>query len=95
MNARDNDTSYIAESLPAFISEAGEHIEMLEQLLLQLEGEPDNPALLDALFRSAHTIKGWQVAEQAWAFFRLGRTHAWPRPKLIAISRAATERFRV
>ncbi len=58
MNTRDNDISYIAELLPAFISEAGEHIEMLEQLLLQLEGTPDDRDLLDALFRSAHTIKG-------------------------------------
>jgi len=58
VNASDNDTSYIAESLPAFISEANEHIEMLEHLLLQLEGDPGNRDLLDALFRSAHTIKG-------------------------------------
>ncbi len=58
MSSRDNDTSYIAESLPAFISEAEEHIEMLEQLLLQLEGQPGDRELLDALFRSAHTIKG-------------------------------------
>ncbi|MGC3980660.1 MAG: Hpt domain-containing protein [Steroidobacteraceae bacterium] len=57
MNSSD-DNSYIAEALPAFISEAHEHIEMLEQLLLQLEHEPDNRELLDALFRSAHTIKG-------------------------------------
>ena len=58
MSSRDNDTSYIAESLPAFISEAEEHIEMLEQLLLQLESQPGDRELLDALFRSAHTMKG-------------------------------------
>lgn len=58
MNAADQDTSYIAESLPAFVSEAQEHIELLEQLLLQLETAPQDRALLDALFRSAHTIKG-------------------------------------
>jgi two-component system chemotaxis sensor kinase CheA len=58
MNSGDQDTSYIAESLPAFVSEAQEHIELLEQLLLQLESDPQNRDLLDALFRSAHTIKG-------------------------------------
>jgi len=52
------DHSFIAEALPAFISEAGEQLEMIEQLLLQLEDEPDNHDLLGALFRCAHTVKG-------------------------------------
>ena len=38
---QDQDNSFIAEALPAFISEAQEQIEMLEQLLLQLEDAPD------------------------------------------------------
>lgn len=58
MNQQDSDNSFIAEALPAFISEAREQIEQLEQLLLQLEDNPDDRDLLDALFRCAHTVKG-------------------------------------
>ncbi|WP_374564737.1 chemotaxis protein CheA [Ideonella sp.] len=54
----DLDLSFIAEALPAFISEAQEQIESLEQLLLQLEDRPDDRELLNALFRCAHTVKG-------------------------------------
>jgi len=54
----DLDHSFIAEALPAFISEAQEQIEALEQLLLQLEDRPDDRELLNALFRCAHTVKG-------------------------------------
>ncbi len=49
---------FIAEALPAFISEAQEQIENLEQLLLQLEDAPQDSELLNALFRCAHTVKG-------------------------------------
>ncbi len=55
---QDQDNSFIAEALPAFISEAQEQIETLEQLLLQLEDAPDDRELLGALFRCAHTVKG-------------------------------------
>jgi two-component system chemotaxis sensor kinase CheA len=58
MNTRDTDNSFIREALPAFISEAQEQTEQLEQLLLQLEDTPDDRELLDALFRCAHTVKG-------------------------------------
>ena len=58
MNTSDQDNSFIAEAMPAFISEAREQIESLEQLLLQLEDQPDDRELLDALFRCAHTVKG-------------------------------------
>lgn len=54
----DTDQSFIAEALPAFISEAQEQIEQVEQLLLQLEDAPDDADLLNALFRCAHTVKG-------------------------------------
>ncbi|MDP2004127.1 MAG: chemotaxis protein CheA [Rubrivivax sp.] len=54
----DADLSFIAEALPAFISEAQEQIESLEQLLLQIEDQPGDRELLNALFRCAHTIKG-------------------------------------
>lgn len=55
---QDRDSHFIAEALPAFISEAQEQIETIEQLLLQLEDAPDDPELLGALFRCAHTVKG-------------------------------------
>ena len=58
MNAQDSDSSFIAEALPAFISEAQEQIEQIEQLLLQLEDNPNDRELLGALFRCAHTVKG-------------------------------------
>jgi two-component system chemotaxis sensor kinase CheA len=58
MNADSSDLSFIAEALPAFISEAHEQTEALEQLLLELEDAPDDRDLLDALFRCAHTVKG-------------------------------------
>ena len=54
----DLDQGFIAEALPAFISEAQEQIEQVEQLLLQLEDAPDDGDLLNALFRCAHTVKG-------------------------------------
>jgi two-component system, chemotaxis family, sensor kinase CheA len=52
------DADFLAEALPAFISEAEEQIENLEALLLQLEDQPDDVELLNALFRCAHTVKG-------------------------------------
>ena len=58
MSSTPYDNSFIAEALPAFISEAHEQIESLEQLLLQLEAAPGDRELLDALFRCAHTVKG-------------------------------------
>ena len=54
----DLDASFIAQALPAFISEAQEQVETIEQLLLQLEDTPDDRELLNALFRCAHTVKG-------------------------------------
>ncbi len=52
------DADFVAEALPAFLSEAQEQIEGLEALLLQLEDRPDDTELLNALFRCAHTVKG-------------------------------------
>jgi two-component system, chemotaxis family, sensor kinase CheA len=54
----DADLSFIQQALPAFISEAQEQIEAVEQLLLQLEDAPEDAELLNALFRCAHTVKG-------------------------------------
>ena len=53
-----DDQSFILEALPVFIAEANEQLTSLEHLLLQLEEDPDNRALLDELFRCAHTVKG-------------------------------------
>ena len=57
-SAADADQSFIMEAMPAFISEAREQVENIEQLLLQLEENPGDRELLDALFRCAHTVKG-------------------------------------
>ena len=54
----DSDREFIAQAMPAFISEAAEQIEAIETLLLELEEQPDNRDLLDSLFRCAHTVKG-------------------------------------
>ena len=60
MNAsvRDDDEQFLRDALPAFISESVEQLDQLEQLLLELESNPGDRELLDALFRCAHTIKG-------------------------------------
>ncbi len=42
----------------AFFDEAEEHLVNMEESLLALEHTPDDRALLDALFRAAHSIKG-------------------------------------
>ena len=55
---KSSEQDFIAEALPAFISEAREQVEAIEQLMLQLEDAPDDRELLDALFRCAHTVKG-------------------------------------
>lgn len=41
-----------------FILEAREHLQTVESGLLVLEKEPANPEILNAVFRSFHTIKG-------------------------------------
>lgn len=44
--------------LQLFVEESREHLQQMNALLLQLEGDPDNVDLLKELFRSAHTLKG-------------------------------------
>lgn len=41
-----------------FLEEVEEHIENLEENLVQLERDPDNKDLVQSIFRSFHTIKG-------------------------------------
>jgi two-component system, chemotaxis family, sensor kinase CheA len=55
---QESDDDIIREMLPAFLEEANEQSDALEQLMLELEADPGNQALLGALFRCAHTIKG-------------------------------------
>jgi len=58
MKRAEQDLNFIAEVLPAFLSEAQEQLEAMEQILLRLEEAPRDKELLDALFRCAHTVKG-------------------------------------
>ncbi|HKY73106.1 MAG TPA: Hpt domain-containing protein [Nitrospira sp.] len=46
------------EVLSYFAPEAQEYLESLEAQLLRLEKEPQNPDLINQLFRTAHTLKG-------------------------------------
>jgi len=46
------------EVLSYFSPEAQEYLESLEAQLLRLEKEPQNPELVNQLFRTAHTLKG-------------------------------------
>lgn len=41
-----------------FINEAQEHLEALNQSMVDLEKDPENPDVLTEIFRSAHTLKG-------------------------------------
>lgn len=46
------------EFLNDFLVETREHIENIEMIVLALETDPENPELVNSLFRSFHTIKG-------------------------------------
>lgn len=46
------------EELKVFMEEAEEHIQLLDEDLIKLENEGDNPELLQEIFRAAHTLKG-------------------------------------
>ena len=46
------------EALDIFITEARELLESLEEGLLALEADPDDSETINAIFRSAHTLKG-------------------------------------
>lgn len=46
------------EALDIFITEARELLESFEEGLLALEGDPDDTETINAIFRSAHTLKG-------------------------------------
>ena len=44
--------------LQAFTQEASDLLEQSEDTLLHLEDNPNDPELINALFRAVHTIKG-------------------------------------
>ncbi|NQZ09114.1 MAG: Hpt domain-containing protein, partial [Algicola sp.] len=44
--------------LQDFLVEAGEILELLSEQLVQLENNPDDSDLLNAIFRGFHTVKG-------------------------------------
>ncbi|MCD6390092.1 MAG: Hpt domain-containing protein, partial [Desulfobulbaceae bacterium] len=46
------------ELLHGFIDESVEHLESIENLILELEKNPDDPEIINAVFRAFHTIKG-------------------------------------
>lgn len=50
--------------LQDFLVEAGEILELLSEQLVELENNPDDTELLNAIFRGFHTVKGgagfWQ-----------------------------------
>lgn len=48
----------LTQYLELFLVESREHLENLNSFLLELEGNPDNNAVVDEIFRSAHTLKG-------------------------------------
>ena len=48
----------MAKFLARFVEEAREHVEKLNEGLVRLEKDPDDAETTNAIFRSAHTIKG-------------------------------------
>ena len=46
------------EILQDFLIEAGEILETLSEQLVELENDPNNAELLNAIFRGFHTVKG-------------------------------------
>lgn len=48
----------ISQYLSVFMDECAEHLQTLNQALLDLENDPENVELLNTIFRAAHTLKG-------------------------------------
>lgn len=46
------------EELQVFLQDTDEHLQLLDEDIIKLENESDNEALLQEIFRAAHTIKG-------------------------------------
>ena len=48
----------VSQYLNVFMDECQEHLQSLNQSLLALEQNPDNPEIINSIFRAAHTLKG-------------------------------------
>ncbi|HWT24791.1 MAG TPA: chemotaxis protein CheA [Solirubrobacteraceae bacterium] len=48
----------ISEYLPMFLAEGREHLQELNLAVVRIEGQPDDPATVDEIFRIAHSMKG-------------------------------------
>lgn len=46
------------QELELFLAENNDHLQLLDQHIVELETQPDNQQLIQSIFRSAHTIKG-------------------------------------
>lgn len=46
------------DELPIFLAEVAEHLQVLDESLVEIERTEGNPDLLQKLFRAAHTLKG-------------------------------------
>ena len=68
-----------------FFEESDTHLESLNEDVLQLEQTPDDMELLNAIFRSAHTLKGMaatmgynsmaKLTHRMENVFEIGRAH--------------------
>lgn len=61
----------MSEYLEIFLQEAEEQVDTLDDGLLRLEKEPDNPELLQEIFRAAHSLKSSSAAMGLPAMSRL------------------------
>lgn len=48
----------VSQYMSVFIDESKEHLQILNDTLLRLEKEPEEKAIIEEIFRSAHTLKG-------------------------------------
>ena len=47
-----------SEDLQAFLQEADEQLQLLDEDIVKLERDHENPELIKEIFRAAHTLKG-------------------------------------
>ena len=48
----------MSQYMEVFVDEGREHLQTMNQKLIELEKDPENRSILDSLFRVAHTLKG-------------------------------------
>jgi two-component system chemotaxis sensor kinase CheA len=54
----EGDSMNLDEALTTFVIESRELLELMEDALLRIENAADDPEIINAIFRAAHTIKG-------------------------------------